>query len=108
MKVQPETLKYLTEVSIKGRKSVFMSLDPFFSLRGWHCLYIYLLVVVASLIGLERRYKHGGLKFARGYLTQYIINFMIISVNSCYICIFICAVIHTIQKPGTACKHELL
>lgn len=50
MKVQPETLKYLTEVSIQGRKSLFMSLDPSLGLRSWHRLCIYSLIVVVSLV----------------------------------------------------------
>lgn len=72
MKVQPETLKYLTEVSIQGRKSLFMSLDPSLGLRSWHCLCIYSLIVVVSLVGFNAvRYKNWGLKLACGYLTQY-------------------------------------
>ena len=53
MKVQPETLKYLTEVSIQGRKSFFMSLDPSLGLRSWRCLCIYSLIVVVSLVGFN-------------------------------------------------------
>lgn len=53
MKVQPETLKCLTEVSIQGRKSVFMSLDPFLGLSSWHCLCIYPLIAVVFLIGFN-------------------------------------------------------